>query len=344
MDGNVFITKSNGGVQLMNNTNHKNNKDKKNYYFDEQYIVSLWFSGNKAKQETQLKYIQQLNEGVLNKKLPYYMSKYNLIVDKAYEYELREELRSEILVNQLSQLDRFNRNKNLFSYLTQIAENVIKYRVQNIVKETNHVVSFYSMSQKDDDDVEYGELIDIIVTHSKVNGRTTSVPSTYITMDDERQNVFQSYRFDNIEKTRKVLFQLLNDLEQFDIDDSQNFVYFIKTLYSRYLTSINEHNSEHTITTLLTINKFIILSFKNIFKYKRKYTKKTMSINDVLKLTKYLDNISRIYFRKHFTPKVETVIKFEDLNGDGIMDEIMDEQFINQLDTELESEDENLDI
>jgi len=49
-----------------------------------------------------LKYIQQLNEGVLNKKLPYYMSKYNLIVDKAYEYELREELRSEILVNQLS--------------------------------------------------------------------------------------------------------------------------------------------------------------------------------------------------------------------------------------------------
>jgi len=51
MDGNVFITKSNGGVQLMNNTN-KNNEDKKNYYFDEQYIVSLWFSGNKAKQET----------------------------------------------------------------------------------------------------------------------------------------------------------------------------------------------------------------------------------------------------------------------------------------------------
>jgi hypothetical protein len=47
----VFITKSNGGVSLMNNTNHKNNKDKKNYYFDEQYIVSLWFSGSKEKQE-----------------------------------------------------------------------------------------------------------------------------------------------------------------------------------------------------------------------------------------------------------------------------------------------------
>jgi hypothetical protein len=30
------------------------------------------------------------------------MNKYNLIVDKTYEYELKEELRSEILVNQLS--------------------------------------------------------------------------------------------------------------------------------------------------------------------------------------------------------------------------------------------------
>jgi hypothetical protein len=185
------------------------------------------------------------------------------------------------------------------------------------------------MSQKDNEDIEHDELIDIIVTHNGTTNKITNIPSTYITIDDEKHNFLQVYRFDNIEKDRKTLFQLLNELEQFDVDDSQNFVYFIKTLYSRYLTSITEHDSEHTITTLLTINKFIILSFKHIFKYKRKYTKKTMSINDVLKLTKYLDNISRIYFRKHFVPKVETVIKFEDLNSDGIIDEIMDEQLIN---------------
>jgi len=61
----------------------------------------------------------------------------------------------------------------------------------------------------------------------------------------------------------------------------------------------------------------------------------------VLKLTKYLDNISKIYFRKHFVPRVETVIKFEDLTGNGIIDEIMDEQYINQLDKHSETQDDN---
>ncbi len=176
------------------------------------------------------------------------------------------------------------------------------------------------------------------MTHNDSTNKVTSIPSTYITIDDEKHNYLQLYKFDNINKDRKTLFQLMNDLEQFEINDSQNFIHFIKTLYSRYLTSVTEHDSEYVITTLLTINKFIILSFKHIFKYKRKYTKKVMSINDVLKLTKYLDNISRIYFRKYFTPNAETVIKFEDLNSDGIIDEIMDEQFINQLDINLDNQ------
>jgi hypothetical protein len=33
------------------NDGNKNDKDKKNYYFNEQYITSLWFSNDKSKKE-----------------------------------------------------------------------------------------------------------------------------------------------------------------------------------------------------------------------------------------------------------------------------------------------------
>lgn len=294
----------------------------KKHYFDEKHVSYLFFSKDKKKQEEQIKYFNLLNEGVINKKLPYYMDKFNLKVDSRYENELREELKQEILLNQLSQLsERYSQDRSLFSYLTQIAENVIKYKVQNLVRETNHVISFYSVSKKDDIDVDdYESMIDqMVLQHSNSDIYSDTHQSTF----DKQRLTIRMYSFTNIPKHREMVMNILKELQHvFGQYDENSYISFISTLYNRYLESLELYektqNPEIVLSTIITINKFIILSFKNIFKYKRKYIKKqkqtAVKITDVLKLTKYLDNICKMYFKLKVRYDINRVIRFEPKN------------------------------
>lgn len=223
----------------------KNTITNNNYYFPESEVL---YYIRKFKKEPDTfqnfdrlhKILRDLNLRILNKFLPYYQSKYNLVQnDKFFKIE-KEELLQEIIFQQISSLKRFDENSNtkIFSFLTAIQENVIKYRVQILVKETNYFT--YNVDNYEN----YSEFV--------------------LTENDPVQEI------DNDDKT---IFEV--PLYEYISSNGEDTFIHICNKYKSIIEKIyNQTNVNDNLVKLLVLNRYLLYYYYRSNFKKRKYNKK----------------------------------------------------------------------
>lgn len=273
-------------------------------YFKEDEVKRLLFiinsnkHSNVEKEQQYYKIVNILNDlniRVINKKFQYFCKKFNLVQDYNYLKTERDDLINEIITQQLQQLKRFDESKGtkIFSFLTSIQENVIKYRIQNLVKETNYFVYLDGINNFMDDDNE-------------INAQD------FIVYDDSYSEKHKSSKYDQYE----IIKSHFNDFKQMTIKqffdkyffDDENKIDIIKFLivYEKYNQLINKFKQSQNnyklqtkyLNQIMILNKYLLYFYYKSIRIKRRYNKKNRKYNyifDIEQKIKYVKDFSYIF-------------------------------------------------
>ena len=289
-------------------------KEKKNYFKEEEFKRQLKILNSPRETSTQknqqyntiITILQDLNLRVLNTKFEYFVNRYNLVQNINYLNIEKTELLQDILSQQLGQLKRFDdsRNTKFFSFLTQIQENVIKYKIQNLVKETNYFVYLDGMRNENNENEEISGQ-DFIVQQNE-----------YITNVDYKNvdNLFIKLNFEQFKSlSLKEFFErfLSDEMDNIEIqkflivyEKYMKLIELLKSVKSNYILS------QKVLNQIMILNRYLLYFYYKSIRVKKRYKKKkkkSMNIFEIEQKLKYVRNFSSIFF------KVNTTIDLNDL-------------------------------
>lgn len=286
----------------------------KNYFKEDEFRKQLriinsprYNEYHKKKQyEVIISILQDLNLRVLNKKFDYFVNRYNLVQNYNYLNLEKTELLQDIITQQLGQLKRFDKTRNtkLFSYLTQIQENVIKYKIQNLVRETNYFVYLDGIHDKNNESDDINGLDFIIQNeYSYTNEIDFDSSESIIKLNFDK---FQEMKF--TEFFEKYLPEEIENIEV------QKFL----IVYEKYINLLNKlreskDNPELTsklLNQIMILNRYLLYFYYKSIRVKRRYKKKKKKTNEIFEIEqklKYVRSFSSLFFR------INTTINLNDL-------------------------------
>lgn len=260
----------------------------------------------KKQYEVIISILQDLNLRVLNKKFDYFVNRYNLVQNYNYLNLEKTELLQDMITQQLGQLKRFDKTRNtkLFSYLTQIQENVIKYKIQNLVRETNYFVYLDGIHDKNNESDDINGLDFIIQNeYSYTNEIDFDSSESIIKLNFDK---FQEMKF--TEFFEKYLPEEIENIEV------QKFL----IVYEKYINLLNKlreskDNPELTsklLNQIMILNRYLLYFYYKSIRVKRRYKKKKKKTNEIFEIEqklKYVRSFSSLFFR------INTTINLNDL-------------------------------
>ncbi len=260
----------------------------------------------KKQYEVIISILQDLNLRVLNKKFDYFVNRYNLVQNYNYLNLEKTELLQDMITQQLGQLKRFDKTRNtkLFSYLTQIQENVIKYKIQNLVRETNYFVYLDGIHDKNNESDDINGLDFIIQNeYSYTNEIDFDSSESIIKLNFDK---FQEMKF--TEFFEKYLPEEIENIEV------QKFL----IVYEKYINLLNKlresKDNPELISKLLNqimiLNRYLLYFYYKSIRVKRRYKKKKKKTNEIFEIEqklKYVRSFSSLFFR------INTTINLNDL-------------------------------
>lgn len=260
----------------------------------------------KKQYEVIISILQDLNLRVLNKKFNYFVNRYNLVQNYNYLNLEKTELLQDMITQQLGQLKRFDKTRNtkLFSYLTQIQENVIKYKIQNLVRETNYFVYLDGIHDKNNESDDINGLDFIIQNeYSYTNEIDFDSSESIIKLNFDK---FQEMKF--TEFFEKYLPEEIENIEV------QKFL----IVYEKYINLLNKlreskDNPELTsklLNQIMILNRYLLYFYYKSIRVKRRYKKKKKKTNEIFEIEqklKYVRSFSSLFFR------INTTINLNDL-------------------------------
>lgn len=286
----------------------------KNYFKEDEFRKQLriinsprYNEYHKKKQyEVIISILQDLNLRVLNKKFDYFVNRYNLVQNYNYLNLEKTELLQDIITQQLGQLKRFDKTRNtkLFSYLTQIQENVIKYKIQNLVRETNYFVYLDGIHDKNNESDDINGLDFIIQNeYSYTNEIDFDSSESIIKLNFDK---FQEMKF-----TEFFERYLPEEIENIEV---QKFL----IVYEKYINLLNKlreskDNPELTsklLNQIMILNRYLLYFYYKSIRVKRRYKKKKKKTNEIFEIEqklKYVRSFSSLFFR------INTTINLNDL-------------------------------
>lgn len=263
------------------------------------YIINSNKHSNIEKEQQYCKLVEILNDlniRVINKKFLHFCKKFNLIQDYHYLKTERDDLIGEIITQQLQQLKRFDESKGtkLFSFLTSIQENVIKYRVQNLVKETNYFVyldGINSFIENDDNDVSAQ---DFIVSDDFYNEKHKS--KKY-----DQYEIIKSHFNDFKQMTIKQFFDYYFMDNESEIDIIKFYIVYEK--YNQLINKFKQSSNNYKLQTkylnqIMILNKYLLYFYYKSIRVKRRYNKKNKKYNyifDIEQKIKYVKDFSHVF-------------------------------------------------
>lgn len=286
----------------------------KNYFKEDEFRKQLriinsprYNEYHKKKQyEVIISILQDLNLRVLNKKFDYFVNRYNLVQNYNYLNLEKTELLQEIITQQLGQLKRFDKTRNtkLFSYLTQIQENVIKYKIQNLVRETNYFVYLDGIHDKNNESDDINGLDFIIQNEYSYTNE----------IDFDSSESIIKLNFDKFQKMKFTEFfekYLPEEIENIEV---QKFL----IVYEKYINLLNKlreskDNPELTsklLNQIMILNRYLLYFYYKSIRVKRRYKKKKKKTNEIFEIEqklKYVRSFSSLFFR------INTTINLNDL-------------------------------